>query len=336
MLTLNCLEKTDTTSLTVSTTLFRSPNVSTTKDTVSISITISATTGRILASEWLAQHHRCLRKLTRLLSSRQATPGEWPTTLDPLAETLRQYVCSTLKAFQAAGIDLALVSLGNEIRHGMLWPSGYVDVDTMPTSARVANFSNFADLWAAARQGVNDAVSDGVTQPQVMVHIDDGWNTTLQTTWFEAFTANGKVSTSDWDVFGFSVYPFYGTAATLPNLQTTLNTLASKYGKPLHVVETDWPDICSNTSDNTAPTLSDQSIPISVGGQIEWVHDIIEVLKSVPGGLGQGINYWEPAWLNNTGLGSACQDTILFSADWSAYPKVTGYSRASVNMYQGV
>ena len=31
-------------------------------------------------------------------------------------------------------------------------------------------------------------------------------------------------------------------------------------------------------------------------------------------------SYWEPAWLNNTGLGSACQDAILF--DWltALYP----------------
>ena len=75
---------------------------------------------------------------------------------------------------------------------------------------------------------------------------------------------------------------------------------------------------------------------MSVAGQTEWVHDIVKVVKGVPNGLGQGVNYWEPAWLNNTGLGSACQDVILFSADWSQYPKVTGYSRKSVDMFQGV
>jgi arabinogalactan endo-1,4-beta-galactosidase len=44
-------------------------------------------------------------------------------------------------------------------------------------------------------------------------------------------------------------------------------------------------------------------------------------------------SYWEPAWLNNTGLGSACQDAILFRPDWSAYPNVTAYSRKSVNLF---
>jgi arabinogalactan endo-1,4-beta-galactosidase len=104
---------------------------------------------------------------------------------------------------------------------------------------------------------------------------------------------------------------------------------------------------------DTAPELSEPSIPASVSGQLEWVHDIVEVVKGVPNGLGQGIHYWgnytfspaygdaadsfsEPAWLNNTGLGSACQDAILFEPDWSHWPNVTGYSRASVNVFKGV
>ncbi|KAK0904994.1 hypothetical protein LTR02_006694 [Friedmanniomyces endolithicus] len=190
--------------------------------------------------------------------SKQATPEEWPTTLHPLASTLRDYVSSSLLDFHNAGVDLALVSLGNEIRHGMLWPLGEVDVDIQPASARVANFTNLAMLWAAARNGVRDAVACGIQKPQVMIHIDDGWNLTLQETWFSSLTATGQVKTSDWDIFGFSFYPFYGTAATLANLKTSLTALAYKYNKPLHVVETDWPDICNGPS---APELSEQSIP---------------------------------------------------------------------------
>ena len=208
---------------------------------------------------------------------------EWPTTLQPLASTLRNYVSSTLKSFSDAGVDLAMVSLGNEIRHGMLWPYGYVDVDT-PASSIVANFTNLATLWAAARNGVRDAVRAGHGHPQVMIHLDDGYNLTLQETWYSALVDTGKVHRSDWDIFGFSFYPFYGTAATLANLKTTLNTLAHQYGKPLHVVETDWPAICDGP---TAPELSEPSIPASVPGQTEWVKDIIEVVKQVPKGLGQ-------------------------------------------------
>ena len=254
-------------------------------------------------------------------------PTEWPTTLEPLAATIRAYVNSTLNSFHEGGVNLNLVSLGNEIRHGMLWPLGYVDVDTQPASARIQNFTNLAYLWAASRMGVNDAVAAGVPKPEIMIHIDNGWNLTLQNAWFDALVETGKVKPNDWDVFGFSFYPFYGTAATLVNLETSLNSLAKKWGKPLHVVETDWPDQCNGTA------LSEPEIPISVQGQIGWVQDIRNVVNGVPYGLGRGVNYWEPAWLNNTGLGSACEDAILFSTDWSQYPKAVAYSRQSVNMY---
>jgi len=209
-----------------------------------------------------------------------------------LSSTLRNYVKSTLVAFKNGGVDLSLVSLGNEIRHGMLWPTGYVDVDTMPTSARIANFTNFAELWAAARAGVNDAVSAGVKKPQIMIHIDDGWNKTLQLDWFGALVGTGKVKTSDWDVFGFSFYPFYGTAATLATLADSLAAVSKQYKKPVHVVETDWPDVCDGPD---APTLSDTSVPVSVQGQTIWVRDIVSVVKNVPGGWGAGVNYWEPS-----------------------------------------
>ena len=164
-----------------------------------------------------------------------------------------------------------------------------------------------------------------------MIHIDDGWNKTLQLAWFEALTSTGKVHASDWDVFGFSFYPFYGTAATLRNLGIALDAVAGRYRKPVHVVETDWPAVCEGVG---APALSEVAVPVSVKGQTQWMRDIIEVVKAVPRGFGQGVSYWEPAWVNNTGLGSACQDAILFSTDWSRWPEaIVSYSRSSVNMF---
>jgi arabinogalactan endo-1,4-beta-galactosidase len=76
-----------------------------------------------------------------------------------------------MQSFAKAGVDLSLVSLGNEIRHGMLWPEGYVEVDIQPTAALHKNFTDLATLWAAARSGVSDAVARGIKKPQVMIHI---------------------------------------------------------------------------------------------------------------------------------------------------------------------
>ncbi|KUJ20330.1 glycosyl hydrolase 53 [Mollisia scopiformis] len=264
--------------------------------------------------------------------NKQPPPAAWPTTLEPLAATLRTYVKDTLVSFKEAGITLDIVALGNEIRHGILWPLGYADVDVEPWPKTVANFSNLAYLWKSARAGVDDAIYAGVPKPQVMIHIDDGWNLTLQQRWFGAMIENG-VPTTAWDVFGFSFYPFYGTAATFDNLRTTLNTLALEYRKPLQVVETDYPAIC-NGEYNPIPESSEPEIPYSVPGQLEWTEDVISIVKQVPFGLGQGVHYWEPAWLNNTSLGSDCNDAILFDADYSNWPQTIGYSRKSVNLFK--
>jgi arabinogalactan endo-1,4-beta-galactosidase len=240
-------------------------------------------------------------------------------------------VKDTLISFKEAGIQLDLVALGNEIRHGMLWPLGQADVDVVPWPKTVANFSNLATLWKAARAGVDDAVFAGVSKPGVMIHIDNGWNLTLQQRWFGAMIENGLPITA-WDVFGFSFYPFYGTSATFDNLRTTLNALAEEYRKPVQVVETDYPAICEGRY-NPIPPSSEPEISYDVAGQTTWTDDVISIVQQVPFGLGRGVMYWEPAWLNNTSLGSDCEDAILFAPDYSNPEQTVGYSRSSVNMF---
>lgn len=237
----------------------------------------------------------------------------------------------SLLAFKEAGVKLDLVALGNEIRHGMLWPTGYVNVDIEPFSALVANFSNLATLYKAARSGVDDAIHAGVAKPTVLIHIDNGWNSTLQTRWYSALIRAG-VSPSEFDLQGVSFYPFYGTSATFDNLRASFRAMVAQFGKPVQVVETDYPAIC-NGEYNPIPESSEPEIPYSVAGQIEWMKDVIQIVKEVPNGLGQGVWYWEPAWLNNTSLGSDCNDALLFDPDYSAWPLTVGYSRRSVDVY---
>ncbi|GAB7364855.1 hypothetical protein MBLNU230_g5648t1 [Neophaeotheca triangularis] len=255
----------------------------------------------------------------------QNIPNGWPTTLEPMLETLRDYVASTLQSFSDEGIDLAMVSLGNEIRFGMLWPFGRVDINIEPREERIANFTGFAQVYTAARNGVRDAVAAGVNEPLVMIHTDNGWNRTIQDRWFDALVGTGIVEEDDWDIFGFTIYPYYGTGATIAALDDSLTSIAQNYSKPIHVVETDWPVVCDNEG---APELSEPNIPQSVAGQLEWVGRIIDVLQGLPNRLGQGISYWEAAWATNPAVGSSCADAILFDVNGT-----TAYSRDSVDMF---
>jgi arabinogalactan endo-1,4-beta-galactosidase len=258
---------------------------------------------------------------------KQYIPKAWPTEVNALAKHLRNHVSSTLGAFRAAGINVSLVSLGNELRNGMLWPTGKVN------PSRAGDFANLSRLYRGARDGISDAVGAGLRAPLVMIHIDNGWDRDLQLRWFAGLTASRVVSTADWDVVGLSFYPFYSTKATFGNLASSMSALAAKYAKPIMVAETDYPAQCQGKY-KPKPAFREPSIAIGVKGQVDWTKRLISTVKKVPNGLGQGVFYWEPAWTNNTSLGSACEDAILFKSDWSKWPKTMAYSRESVNLFK--
>lgn len=119
------------------------------------------------------------------------------------------------------------------------------------------------------------------------------------------------------DVLGVSYYPFYDAkGSTLENLKTNLDNMAKTYKKPIVIAETDWPIKCSKAAGNIPTSL--MSIPFSGNGQVLWIKKIADIVKAVPNGLGQGIMYWEPGWIDNANLGSKCESGgPLFDGDWS-------------------
>ncbi|EGZ21792.1 beta-galactosidase [Phytophthora sojae] len=232
--------------------------------------------------------------------TKQATPTSFnAASVTTLAASARAYVSSTLKSFTAAGVTLDIVSLGNEITYGFMWPTGKISS---------GNYANFATLWKAARQGVNDAVAAGTPKPKVMIHIDNGWKYTTVSSFFSGLFATGTVSTSDVDVFGFSFYP-------ISALNTSLTQIAGEYNKPLYNV-----------------SLS-ADYPVSPEGQVQWVKAIEEVLEGLPNGLGAGIYYWEPAYIKVASLGSSCQSALLFDVDWGNASQANATALSSVDMF---
>lgn len=81
-------------------------------------------------------------------------------------------------------------------------------------------------------------------------------------------------------------------------------------------------------------------------GQIDWIEGITSVLNGLPSSHGKGkpyhtvpypsssesdvllsprcagILYWEPTWLQNANLGSACADNLLFDQSGTARSSV--------------
>ncbi|KAG3249874.1 hypothetical protein PI124_g5486 [Phytophthora idaei] len=75
----------------------------------------------------------------------QQTPSAWDnSSVEALAAACRDHVSSTLKAFTEGGVELDILSIGNEITDGFLYPTGKISND---------DFGPFAKLWKAAREG---------------------------------------------------------------------------------------------------------------------------------------------------------------------------------------
>jgi arabinogalactan endo-1,4-beta-galactosidase len=236
---------------------------------------------------------------------KQVTPNAWKSLAkDALVKQVYDYTKNVCNTFQQNGITLDIVSIGNEITPGLLFPVGKLG------SGEGAK--NVAALLKSASRGVKESTL--TSKPRVMIHLDNGWKWDTLKWWFDTVLASGGgLSTSDFDIQGLSYYPFYNAGATLSALASSMANLASKYGKEVMVVETNWPSYCPNPS--TAFPSDTKSIPVSVDGQVQWMKEVAKRVAAVPSGKGTGLFYWEPAWIENPGLGSSCGWNLMVGDD---------------------
>ncbi|KAJ6092985.1 hypothetical protein N7486_008274 [Penicillium sp. IBT 16267x] len=228
----------------------------------------------------------------------RTTPTGWSTTsIDTLTWQLYNYTKEVCNTFYENGLTVDIVSIGNEITAGLLWPLG-----------ETPNYDNIASLLHSGAWGVKD--SELETTPKIMIHLDNGWDWSEQEYFYnEVLASSTDLVSSDFDYMGISYYPFYSSSATLASLKASMKDMYAAYGKDIVIVETNWPVSCPDPEYAFPSDLS--SIPFSVAGQETFLEKLAAVVEAVTGGL--GIYYWEPAWVGNAGLGSSCADNLLVS-----------------------
>lgn len=222
---------------------------------------------------------------------KQYTPAAWSGhSLSQLETDVYQYTYSVCSALKSAGATPDMVQVGNEINAGMLWPVGQLTGGT-------GGWSNLAGLLVSGYNAVK-AVSSST---QVMLHIANGGQHDQAIWWFDQARAFGV----KWDVSGVSYYSYW--SGTFAGLQSTLNDLASRYGKPVVVAETAYPFTLSN-ADSTGNSISSSSqltsgYPATEAGQRANFLAVINAVKAVPNGMGLGYFYWEASWYAVPGNG---------------------------------
>lgn len=155
-----------------------------------------------------------------------------------------------------------------------------------------------------------------------MIHLDNGWDWDEQDYFYTTVLGEGTLTTDDFDMMGVSYYPFYSSDATLSSLKSSLTKMAAGWGKDLVVAETNWPFACPSPSETFPSDVS--SIPFSAAGQTTFVKDVASTVAGVSGG--SGLFYWEPAWIDNAGLGSSCSDNLMVDSSGEARDSLSVFS----------
>jgi len=194
----------------------------------------------------------------------QVKPAAWAgDDLAALNSAVYSYTLSVLDTLKKNGVVPSWVQIGNETNDGMLWPDGKASV----------NMANFAALVNSGYKAVK-ASGDSI---KVIVHISNGYDNSLFRWMFDGLKTNG----AQWDIIGMSLYP------TSTNWQSynesclaNMKDMVSRYNKQVMICEVGMP-------------VSEASACQS------FITDLIAKTKSLAGGNGLGVFYWEPESYGN-------------------------------------
>ena len=177
-----------------------------------------------------------------------------------------------------------MVSIGNEIRNGILWPVGQVADPAVP-----ADYDNLATLLKAGVAGAQAGNPPG-HQLLIMMHYDQGGNNQLSQAFYQNLVAQGV----PFDVIGLSYYPFFH--GTISQMKANVDALATQFHKKIVIAETQYPWTLANGNsplgDSTGnfvwePSQLSAGYPASPGGQLSFVTDELSILAQVPGRAGR-------------------------------------------------
>ncbi len=248
----------------------------------------------------------------------QDIPASWQgQDLAQLTATMESYTRSVIQAFAAQGTPVDMVSIGNEIRNGILWPVGQVNwtADT--------GWSNLVQLLKAGVAGAHEGNPAG-HKLLVMLHFDEGGNNADSVRFFDHMIQGGV----PFDVIGLSYYSFFH--GHLNAMRNNVDDLATRYGKPIVIAESQyaWTLAAGDSTGNFVWQTSqlERGYPANPGGQESFYNDALSILAQVPHHLALGLFYWEPEWIPGVGwepgAGTPNDDLTLFSFTGKALPSV--------------
>jgi len=236
--------------------------------------------------------------------SNQEIPAAWLNQINNtelLGDLVYNYTFDTLNELYNSNLLPEIVQIGNEI-NAMILQNGEVKwpIDWLRNSA----------LINKGIKAVRDISNQKNKKIEIMLHIAQPENALW---WFgEAFNAG----ITDFDWIGLSYYPLW-SEYNLNTIDTPLKNLIETYAKKLMIVETAYPFTLTN-ADSANNIIGENALipgyPASQQGQLDYLNDLKTKISESGG---QGIIYWEPAWVSTNcktlwGQGSHWDNATLF------------------------
>ena len=208
---------------------------------------------------------------------KQTTPKAWQgMNEDELEAAVYQYTKEVMQTLKDKDLLPEMVQVGNELTNGLLWPSG-----------RKLEFDRIAKYLNAGIRAVREIQAD----IPIMIHLDNGGFNEMYVEWFDEFTKRAE----PFDIIGLSYYPFWHGA---------MEDYRDREGKPLDQLK----------GMATKPELVEKlDYPMTKEGQTTFMKDLMELIADIPGG--EGLYYWEPAWIPVPGCGWATEAALAYTGE---------------------
>jgi arabinogalactan endo-1,4-beta-galactosidase len=261
--------------------------------------------------------------------TKQNIPAAWQgQDLAQLTATVRSYTRQVISAFAAQGTPVDMVSIGNEIRNGILWPYGEINC---ASGSDCGGWPALAQLLKAGVAGA-EAGNPAGHRLLIMMHYDQGADFAASSAFYATLESYGV----PFDVIGLSYYPVL-SEPSISGLKANVDGLAAEFRKPIVIAETQYPWTLANGNsplgDSTGdfawqPSQLEPGYPATPGGQLSFVTDELSILATAPYGLGAGLFYWAPDWIPGvpwepgSGIGSPNVNMTLFNFEGAALPSI--------------
>lgn len=243
----------------------------------------------------------------------QEVPAAWEgESFEAVKDSIYEYTYTTLSKLNEDGLLPEMVQIGNETNSGMVHPYGEVYGD--------ATWQELGELINSGISAVRDIENESGEEIKVMLHIAQPENVSY---WFDQITAASGGDVADFDVVGFSYYTPYSEVRP-DEISTYVKDFRDRYNREVMILETAYSWTMEGADDYNNLFYTDslvEGFPASKEGQRDFM---IELVNQVMDGGGNGVFYWEPAWITSDlqdlwGTGSSWENNALFDFQGNAH-----------------